>query len=232
MRIEKMSIWACVALICIANAPVMAGHLPTHGVVHLDLNIANGFTRIGPGGAAALEVAGVDTINNNMQPWHWENEFRNPNAAMTSFPLIFAVGGFGGVGGRVVQAGVLTLPAMGMAGDTVSFDIHSMEHMQIFPAGADVGAFFLAVNETQMGGVRPSALLYDGSVTEGMAVPDVIPPRPTWEPMSPDSIRGMSHYTITVSQVPEPETYALMLAGLGIVGFVARGRGKGNGRGG
>ena len=38
---------------------------------------------------------------------------------------------------------------------------------------------------------------------------------------------GLSHaslYTAAVTPVPEPETYALMLAGLGAMGFVARRR--------
>ena len=42
-------------------------------------------------------------------------------------------------------------------------------------------------------------------------------------------LQGLSHATLidigTVTPVPEPETYALMLAGVGVVGFLAR-RGK------
>jgi len=33
-----------------------------------------------------------------------------------------------------------------------------------------------------------------------------------------------SDYGVSVTAVPEPETYALMLAGLGVVGFMARRR--------
>jgi hypothetical protein len=36
--------------------------------------------------------------------------------------------------------------------------------------------------------------------------------------------RDLSHATLYVGTIPEPETYALMLAGLGIVGFMARRR--------
>lgn len=35
---------------------------------------------------------------------------------------------------------------------------------------------------------------------------------------------GSAWYTSTVSQVPEPETYAMLLAGLGLMGFIARRR--------
>lgn len=42
------------------------------------------------------------------------------------------------------------------------------------------------------------------------------------------SLPGLSfvgaNYTLTAAPVPEPETYALLLAGLGVVGFVARRR--------
>ncbi len=37
-------------------------------------------------------------------------------------------------------------------------------------------------------------------------------------------VRGSADFTGTVAAIPEPETYALMLAGLGAVGFVARRR--------
>ena len=41
-------------------------------------------------------------------------------------------------------------------------------------------------------------------------------------------LQGLSHATLidigTVTPVPEPETYALMLAGIGVLGFLARRR--------
>ena len=43
-----------------------------------------------------------------------------------------------------------------------------------------------------------------------------------------DMPQGLSHATLLVTNpVPEPETYALMLAGLGLVGFMARRRRQG-----
>lgn len=36
--------------------------------------------------------------------------------------------------------------------------------------------------------------------------------------------KDTGHYAIAVSSVPEPETYAMLLAGLGLVGFIARRR--------
>ena len=38
--------------------------------------------------------------------------------------------------------------------------------------------------------------------------------------------RGWGSYTLTISAVPEPSTYALMLGGLGLVGFMAARRKK------
>ena len=41
------------------------------------------------------------------------------------------------------------------------------------------------------------------------------------------ALRGQLQFVATVSQpIPEPETYALMLAGLGVVGFMARRRAR------
>lgn len=39
---------------------------------------------------------------------------------------------------------------------------------------------------------------------------------------------GGGNYTFTLAPVPEPESYAMLLAGLGIMGFVARRRQKSN----
>ncbi len=44
------------------------------------------------------------------------------------------------------------------------------------------------------------------------------------EPTSPDQIIGLNN--VNIAAVPEPETYALMLAGLGLVGAIARRRGQ------
>lgn len=44
-------------------------------------------------------------------------------------------------------------------------------------------------------------------------------------PTSPDQIIGLNNVSIAAS-VPEPETYALMMAGLGFVGFMARRRNR------
>jgi hypothetical protein len=48
-----------------------------------------------------------------------------------------------------------------------------------------------------------------------------------WYVYSPDSCCGRGNLSVTdvsVTAVPEPETYALMLAGLGLLGFMARRR--------
>lgn len=41
-----------------------------------------------------------------------------------------------------------------------------------------------------------------------------------------DNLLGSTSMNVQVGAVPEPETYALMLAGLGVVGFASRRRFK------
>ena len=43
-------------------------------------------------------------------------------------------------------------------------------------------------------------------------------------PTSPDQAIGLNNLTISAMPVPEPESYAMLLAGLGLVGFAARRR--------
>lgn len=43
-------------------------------------------------------------------------------------------------------------------------------------------------------------------------------------PTSPDQIRGLNNVSIMAMPVPEPESYAMLLAGLGLIGFAARRR--------
>lgn len=43
-------------------------------------------------------------------------------------------------------------------------------------------------------------------------------------PFSPPTVGGLSHVSVWANPVPEPETYAMMMAGLGVLGFIARRR--------
>jgi hypothetical protein len=43
-------------------------------------------------------------------------------------------------------------------------------------------------------------------------------------PFDQPTITGLSHVSVWANPVPEPETYAMMLAGLGVLGFIARRR--------
>lgn len=62
-----------------------------------------------------------------------------------------------------------------------------------------------------------NALLNDAGQTVTLRVSNVIPQNTT----GPAGF-GIDNISLQVTSVPEPETYALMLTGLGLVGFIAR----------
>lgn len=127
-----------------------------------------------------------------------------------------AVNGFGGLpvqagylssgvaptGGAIGALGVTpTLVDRGIApGDNIGFS---------FLAGTISGLTFESINP----GERSSyVLVYTNATTYGGSIASVID--------------GSVASAATFAPVPEPETYAMMLAGLGLMGFVARRRSK------
>lgn len=59
-----------------------------------------------------------------------------------------------------------------------------------------------------------------GSTTVMLAAGDTF----GWYVYSPDSLEGRAMLEVSVNAVPEPETYAMLLAGLGMLGYMARRR--------
>lgn len=83
--------------------------------------------------------------------------------------------------------------------------------------GSDPGLFWGPPNTQDMTLVRLNTVL------SGDTNPfDVFNPAQQWRGMGLDEFGGLG--SATLAAIPEPETYALMLAGLGLLGFVARRR--------
>lgn len=89
----------------------------------------------------------------------------------------------------------------GSSYDPAGYILNGVKH-QLSPADAPKGSYVT------------------GNRSVGVQVGDVF----GWYIGATDSILGAATLTViaTVSAVPEPETYAMLLAGLGLVGFAAR----------
>jgi hypothetical protein len=100
----------------------------------------------------------------------------------------------------------------------------------LFPTGFGTG---LADIDLAAGGIANSYFNTNGITAAfggnadfelGSSFSGLNPPYPGECPGGAACVRGSADFTGNVAAIPEPETYALMLAGLGAVGFVARRR--------
>ena len=141
----------------------------------------------------------------------------------------------GGSAGDLIEAtdGTLFLSLMGHAIDAAgnTFVGTGRDIGTVFPTGFGTG---LADVNMAAGGIANAFFntnsvnaLFGGGNADfqlGSSFSGLNPVYPGECPGGAACVRGSADFTGAVAAIPEPETYALMLAGLGAVGFVARRR--------
>jgi hypothetical protein len=222
MKVRGISFLAIAATAAvIAVVPAFSAHLPTHGaVVHFDLNAPPALFDILPAapGVPAVPVPAVggpciafatgeacrfvDALFSLPEPWHWESEIFNPNAAAVAFPIAFFWPG-GALGGVLVLG----------PGAAFTFDIHFAEVPEVGPwvwSAFSGLAFPIGV---------------DTSVTENPRINDTFICNIgtcTFDPGTPT--RNGLYFELTA--IPEPGMFVILGSGSAILLLLARRRGR------
>jgi hypothetical protein len=147
----------------------------------------------------------------------------------------FTTGNAGGSAGDLAEAtnGILFMTLKGHAIDAAgnTFVGKGADIGTTVPTGFGTG---LADVDTASGGIANAFFdtnsipaLFGGGPADfeiGSSFSGLHPPYPAECPTGPACVRGSADLTGNVTPIPEPESYALMLAGLGVMAFIARRR--------
>jgi choice-of-anchor C domain-containing protein len=181
-----------------------AAELITNGGFE-DSTFSGAFTTYGTGGGLngwTIESGSVDLINTYWQPasGHYSLDLNGNSAGVISQSFATVVGQTYNVSfsmaGNTDGGGAVKVITVGAGGDhSISFDSTGKSHGDM---GWTTQSFSFVADSVS------STLRFSGSANN------------TYYGAALDNI------SVTAAPVPEPETYAMLVAGLGLLGFVAR----------
>jgi hypothetical protein len=166
-----------------------------------------------PGFTAKTEPLGISVKNSTFAL----TVTAHPGYQLASFGLV--EGGdyfYFGAGAGVSASGQLRVtPLTPVPGSTAS--------SQITPTGPFVGNPLLDLNTTNWSATAGPIVVVPGTTAANVSIQNILGAwaNPALFPTYAFIEKKEAVLTVGVTLIPEPETYALMLAGLGVVGFVA-----------